>query len=778
MPKKDEGESIGDKIEKGAALGIIKGVQRVRNWLLFRAGNRILSKVAPGIAKKYAFGARTLGAEGEKEDPWALKMVRDVFPVLPDNEGRIGEIRETEQKMFYSNFVKLSVERIYKDMGPFIDEHKIDEEMLLFRQGNTKYDNVSVPEGYKESRFGRGCYDKIIGKVKVRNEQGKLEEKPLTVAQPIPYVLIHDYPEKRIEVLSCFGFDRKGKIQGEYDAKLTDVETAREEKGRYTEDEREKHAGEIETEHDILLSVIETEKEAVETITKLEQEHEEALSLRIDRFTDISEKIIKIKNDQPEKVLFKHTYRIVIPEKYKHVAWLRGGERLDEYQEGALPIACGCVLRTKGKKHFEFNKDELRQNQYKEYSKLDGWFIEGWIKGGKEVEDSPDKYEEGLIPIVEVEKIPLPVFGADPEVEKKVIEDATQVEGGKYKLLNELGPGIDEYGWPLEVGTDGKLKGVILKDHWEKKYEEKVWNMRNVIGEGGKEVRKIKHLYDEWTKDEDPLEIITWINNEWDTYRDDYRDGRYHKWARTSYDYHLYFNEHPYFNIGKDDKNVEPYVRVGTNGEVTSKEKGLIKRGILNMALGTLKLGTLPLKISKSKKLHTKMQEIAEKKIASRKMTLLHKKYRDGDENKIVDHYWGILALNKLERVKEKDKEKKAWRRKPSDRSPAFDLKALNKSWVHLGRKYYHADPEGQMLHLYSEEELKGKFHEPWLGKFNIYHEPHISTRGIAKFIIDFIIHHTETYEEARSIFKEHKIELDYGPRDVGGEFCTNPFAD
>ena len=100
--------------------------------------------------------------------------------------------------------------------------------------------------------------------------------------------------------------------------------------------------------------------------------------------------------------------------------------------------------------------------------------------------------------------------------------------------------------------------------------------------------------------------------------------------------------------------------------------------------------------------------------------------------------------------------------RQPTNLSPAFDRRALNKAapFIHWGRMYYYEDPEG--VNKWSE---------------NPY--PHISTRGIAKYIMYWIAVRTQNLKEAQDAAESEK-GYDIGIRRplVGGKFIKNPFKE
>ncbi|MBI2647197.1 hypothetical protein HYW99_01860 [Candidatus Woesearchaeota archaeon] len=89
----------------------------------------------------------------------------------------------------------------------------------------------------------------------------------------------------------------------------------------------------------------------------------------------------------------------------------------------------------------------------------------------------------------------------------------------------EVAPGLDENGWPLEVGDgetrfDGRTPaiGEILLDYFE--------NMTSI--------RKVKQ---EFITECSLLDVVTWIYVSYDAFRDDLRDGRYHTGSMSIMEY-------------------------------------------------------------------------------------------------------------------------------------------------------------------------------------------------------------------------------------------------
>ena len=106
------------------------------------------------------------------------------------------------------------------------------------------------------------------------------------------------------------------------------------------------------------------------------------------------------------------------------------------------------------------------------------------------------------------------VYGKKSEsaVVKDILSDPKH---GWIVKENEVGYGLDEFGYPLEVDEDG----IVIID----KYPE---------AKGPK--RKVPPQF---IKDLDLLETVNYINTLHDTYRDDLRDGRYHPFTATIMDY-------------------------------------------------------------------------------------------------------------------------------------------------------------------------------------------------------------------------------------------------
>jgi len=151
----------------------------------------------------------------------------------------------------------------------------------------------------------------------------------------------------------------------------------------------------------------------------------------------------------------------------------------------------------------------------------------------------------------------------------------------------EVAPGFDENGWPLEVDEDGN----VLLDIWDNdpRYGPDTKSPRH-----GKTRRQVPK---EFITDLDLLLTTQLIDNEFDTYRDDLRDGRYHPKSLTAIDYTMARNkamggewetknenklaeEHRYYNMKLTDGRIIKHKREPTNLNPAFDKKFLGKNWI------------------------------------------------------------------------------------------------------------------------------------------------------------------------------------------------------
>jgi len=267
-------------------------------------------------------------------------------------------------------------------------------------------------------------------------------------------------------------------------------------------------------------------------------------------------------------------------------------------------------------------------------------------------------------------------------------------EKGKIqaKLSQFLDHPTDPRGMPWECDSNGRLMVWNWRDDrnirlTRAQVREKVPDFEFPTLRSGTEadLEQFKQLCD-------ILDVANWVVNEWDAYRDDLRDGRYHPDSMTVHDYLTANHE-----------------AAGGEWELANERDhaAMVARRRYVMSLPRTSLAVNPQQIEGT--------------------------------------------------------------RQPSNISPAFDLRVFEpmsrgiigfpiKDWEHVGRVFYYDDSTGIFTHL--------------------QHDPMASTRGTAMFIIDKFLSEGMVYDEVHEDLKEigSQMGFDYGPRDVLGPLCKDPF--
>ena len=298
--------------------------------------------------------------------------------------------------------------------------------------------------------------------------------------------------------------------------------------------------------------------------------------------------------------------------------------------------------------------------------------------------------------------------------------------------------GLDENGYPLEIDDNG----IVLLDKWWYEIGENLWQ-RYVIAKkpGGREIlNRIARIRSEGVRVVDKrfateqayidlLEMAVYMYNEVDSVRDDLRDGRYHKHSKSTTDYIIHAERRFRTDPDKAFINVNKF----TIPWEILKEPITLEFNPFNRSdsLGYIK--ARPHYFNSRSRIPAEELEVT-------------RKYQIREYNP---------ATNSLELGPERE-------RPPSSLNPAFDRRALNSTniYINWGKMYYYEDWEG--INRWSE---------------NPY--PHITTRGIAKYMMYWIAVRTQNLNEA--IEAADKIGAwDIGVRRplVGGPYVTNPFRD
>ena len=329
-------------------------------------------------------------------------------------------------------------------------------------------------------------------------------------------------------------------------------------------------------------------------------------------------------------------------------------------------------------------------------------------------------------------------------------------EYSDFKRDDEIEAGKDENNWPLEV-FEYNGGWYVLTDRWwaeisrnkwqermirivkEKDGGEEVWNNKvtkgiNVKGKYGEKYLKkyIRKVPDEWVHDGgigdvEPLDKISFISNETDAYRDDFRDGRFHPHSKSSMDYIIA----GLFRINST-QSMDAFDKIDTKD---------LKTRIMFRPIYYTEADFDNWEDENAKK---KIGTVYDGKIVG-----------CGNPSKITPE-----DEQKISRKYDMETEEKTLRdeiRTPTHLNPAFDRAAVNHDYIHWGRMLYYETTDG--INKWSENPF-----------------PHISTRGLAKFLIDFTMRNNFSFEKARNALKREP-GWDYGIRHYGGPFITDPLG-
>lgn len=322
-----------------------------------------------------------------------------------------------------------------------------------------------------------------------------------------------------------------------------------------------------------------------------------------------------------------------------------------------------------------------------------------------------------------------------PNFQKRGLEVTYGADGESYQL-DEVDYGLDENGYPLEVNDKGEVLldkwwDEISKNDWQeelilnKQKGREVWDAKVKLGVKRYGIRRIDKRF---VGDLDLLDTAMFIENQWDAYRDDYRDGRYHPYS----------------------KSIMDYLKVSKLKIIPTKN--------INIHFDPMKE-------------YIEFKPIEEYKITDKEdrdnHELKEEEYKIIYRKNIPDDEKDIKRIYKMRVfcIDENKYEYLVGIRRPSHLNPAFDRTALHSSIIHWGRMYYYENTDG--INRWSENPF-----------------PHVSSRGIAKYLIDTAIWTTYNFEEARNALKGK--EYDYGrrhytstdPTVTTGPYITDPLGE
>ena len=341
-----------------------------------------------------------------------------------------------------------------------------------------------------------------------------------------------------------------------------------------------------------------------------------------------------------------------------------------------------------------------------------------------------------------------------------------------FRRPDEVESGKDENGYPLEVEKVDNLLNltpikdknapgiwIVLLDKWWKEIASNNWQKDLITttgyfeypagsgirykgkGDGGgAEIWDVKvtngvqrygirQVPEEFVKDLDLLDMAVYVYVEFDSYRDDLRDGRYHRWSKTTTDYIM-------AGEGISTKDVTTF---GTMPYARGLLRHIPKDDI------TLRSNPLTDYINTTPSDFVNVPE---------------------DEKKVIGDY--VMKLNPLPQSTDPyrtdpNDEHATGVRRPAHLNPAFDRRALNipaNNFIHWGRMYYYEDTNG--INRWSENPFTK-----------------ISTRGLSKWIIYRILIDLPVEDAIRTAKLAARKGYDYGIRRplVGGDFIKDPLG-
>lgn len=380
-----------------------------------------------------------------------------------------------------------------------------------------------------------------------------------------------------------------------------------------------------------------------------------------------------------------------------------------------------------------------------------------------------------------------------------------------FKRDEETDFGLDENGMPLEV-YEHNGEWYVLTDHWFYNISQNEWQMKKIVEKKGEEKtikifqgradgskawnsrlgltleNKYNHglgrkVAKEFVEPLDLIEATTYVCTNWDAYRDDFRDGRFHPHSKTYYDYVLAANS--YNPVTKNIKGiwhilfgvVVPVntITVGRGKMVQWNSDPWKRMPVHGDVLGINLDSRLPFdekRVTRDFELEylNSAGNIQHMKVDDKNKPYVRKpahmcpafdriavQIKGKDEEEADGHGHGGGFLSKIKSLfgSKHGEEPHAITSTHKDLN-VVDKGGYEENWVHWGRMYYY-EGAGCINNL-SENP-----------------DPCTSTRGTAKYVIDRVIRETSSKEEARKILKGHLY--DFGVRKQGIELIDDPFG-
>ncbi|MBI2139804.1 hypothetical protein HYU14_02680 [Candidatus Woesearchaeota archaeon] len=393
---------------------------------------------------------------------------------------------------------------IYAKLGPYTHPDVVESEYSL--RGGTGFEEAtSVNEGeyYEfEEDFEKIIIHKSTGKEsairgsKIKAEPFEILGKKFGV--PIPREVEITFPSGYVQRVRYFGYDHHEALKKIYTGIIDKINLHVEHWIRTNipapnlntiDEQRGIFFGGFKSGIEEIISQLATffgewESTGYKSIVVREQEHKSFLDGLINLHKELRNYRIMVKSNIPQNILYRHTYETIKT------------SSLDISEKGIKEKIKITELKTL----FERNK-----------------LIRSKSKGGALDLNKDNRGQE----IEEVEYL-LDEYGMEFEVANEDYE---------FKRITKTPDGS------LEYKKKRLKKGTFLLDVFS-------FPDSDYVDRGG-QWRVIPEEYHDLITDVDALEMVNYIFNEWDEYRDDLRDGRYHPHSLTVMDYIMANNPTP-----------------------------------------------------------------------------------------------------------------------------------------------------------------------------------------------------------------------------------------
>jgi len=680
---KEEAQTKSDRKKKRTFVVVKNKFYTGINWLATRKG--IINITHGPIFHLQEHGEKETESYDRLNQEKVLEMHISLGKALRPIEDKFG---------FYEDELLEEVNRLYEDLGPYLDFNMTKKERKLLRYGTTPMDN-DVPTELHTDFVKMTILDKIFeipfpAKDKLEYASGHVEEVRYFGRSNIDY-----YHNKYKEVIKNVidhmlqYYIEKKKIK-EQDVVVVDEEGK---KTSITEVGLTNTASSISFAFNKLLtnimSIIKGREEKYRTLLTTYENMARNQTLYL-------KQIMTNKGLPSDNIRYHHTYQVLVPElivdKEEDIV-------IEETDEKKLREA----IEKSTQKLMEEEEQEDKIREEKKRKKVSEDDLKNWKKTFELLKKGERKKEKEK----EIIKIKIQHTIDDPKGNEH-IENFNKTkdskndwektgfdkETGIYYEYGEFEVGKDKWGMPLEINQDGK----ILIDEWEKR------PITRYI-----EHDKIK----KFSKEIDLLEKFYYIFNHWDELRDNLRDGRYVHWSLTAIDYAMAENPH----IGREWKQSK-MIRL-------FHKFGLYKEN------------------------YAESQKIVDE-IKSYKMDM----QSDIDFENLKSDW--EYKKDELKKLTDSGQIRKTFegRRIPTNLSPAFDLRARNnfQQWKYVGKKYYHQicdeaatsdnkdqpmiTTRGTSMYILDRVQREMKYYDEMIQTWSHMKDPDDPTKGVGLFDI------------------------------------------